>query len=86
MDMKVYVTEFDFTDEAGNESKDWHLALDHHCFAHKEACEFIFWLGDGSELQEERLESFKELGFSEDFLAEVHKALASDFKYICLFA
>lgn len=85
--MEVGAVEFanGFTSPEG-ESKDWHLANLHATFSHKEACEFIFWVGSDEESRQRRLEELKELGFSSDFLGEIEAAQKLDFKYLCFYA
>ena len=75
--MKVAEVEFDFK----GESKDWKLCNRHASFSHKEASEFIFYVGEPQSMQ-----AYKDHGFSERFLKVLRSARRNKFKYVCVYA
>jgi hypothetical protein len=87
-DMKVGQVNFDhgFTSDTEGETEDWRLANLHATFSHKEACEFIFWVGNTPEDREKVKGTYKVLGFSEEFLTEIALAQTLDFTYLCFYA
>lgn len=80
-DMQVCQTNFDFLTERMSENRDWYLANEHCTFVHKGACEFIFYLGSHTIIQE-----LREKGFSESFIDECQRAIDNGYKYICFYA
>jgi len=82
-DMRVFQTEFDFIDKGDT---DWRLSLEHATFIHKEACEFIFYVGVDKDSYDAMIKKYAELGFSEDFIKACKKAYTLHYNYTCLYA
>ena len=81
-DMKVlmhYPDEDDWGDEQSEESN-WWLATQHSTFSHRDACEFIFYVGDAFHLTR-----YSDLGFNEAFLSPMRQAREMQYKYICFY-
>lgn len=73
------IAEFEF-DYSKNQA-DWNLSVKHATFSHREACEFIFWIGDDDSIQD-----WTKKGFSKTFLKVCNEAKAKGFRYLMLFA
>jgi hypothetical protein len=85
-DMRVLQVEFDFGD-LDKPISDWRLSLEYATFTHKEACEFIFFVGsEEKDTHEFLMRDYEAKGFSQEFLAECRKAWNWGYKYICLYA
>lgn len=63
-----------------NESRDWQLSLKYATFSHKEACEFIFYIGNKNSLS-----TLEANGFSKQFLEVCREVKQKGFKYILMY-
>jgi len=83
-DMKV--ANIDYSDVfqlQGEESgSDWALLNAHANFSHKEACEFIVYIGDGCD----SLAIIEEVGYSDIFQKYCLEARELGFMYVCFYA
>lgn len=71
--------------EFEREGRDWQLAHEHATFSHREACEFIFYLGADLIKHLRTMAEYKELGFSRNFLSACAEAYEKGFTYVCFY-
>lgn len=78
----MQVAMIDYTEFWGDENSldsDWSKANKLATFHHKEACEFIFYIGTNA------IEAYKE-HFSAKFIEACQLAEAANYKYICFYS
>lgn len=85
-DMTVAQVDYDNWGEESDPESDWNLIQAMCCFSHRDACEFIVYIGDGGDGSIDRIAELKEAGLSEEFMEECQAAKEAGFKYICFYA
>lgn len=83
------VCQIDWTEYFNEEDKlagDWALCNKYATFSHKDACEFIFWIGSDRAARLNRYSELAALGFSLNFLTAVKAAQARNFVYLTFYA
>lgn len=86
--MDIAEIEYTYWGDETDTFSDWSLMNKHATFSHKDACEFIFWIGDPSdnECKTNRLEELKQLEFSSHFLIACYEAQKLGYRYLCFIA
>ncbi len=85
--MDIGQVEYEGFADGKDGSHDWELALIHATYRHKDACEFIFYLGsEGENTYLEYFEKYKALGFSSTFLDYIAEAQLLKFNYLNFYA
>lgn len=83
----MQVANIDYSDvfqlQGEDEGSDWALLNAHATFSHKEACEFILYVGSEPETLVELLEHF---GYSKVLIDYCKAAQSLGFKYVCFYA
>jgi len=67
--------------EEEDNTSDWNIIQTICCFSHKEACEFILFVGDDT-----HIDYYKNAGLSDLFLDACNEAQKEGYKYICFYS
>lgn len=91
-DMKVYAVGYNGHWENGSpdgdphhKDSDWSKIQEVCCFSHKDACEFIVYLGEDPQSIKWSLEAFNKKGLSEEFVLKCIEAIQNGYRYICFY-
>jgi len=83
-DMKMaefYIEPGEWGEEEEDNTSDWNIIQTLCCFSHKEACEFILFVGDRDHIRD-----YVEAGLSDSFITLCKEAQAEGYKYICFYS
>lgn len=80
-DMKTAIYQYSNWGDEENPASDWCLLNAHASFSHREACEFILYVGCS-----DSLDALIDLKYSDLLINLAHLAYAEGYKYLCLYS